>query len=152
MREIKFCVLCGTRIKESNGVCPSREVFDTGPHPQVPLNDVMEFDTPVRVSPDRVERVADLWAPEVINDPDHDMVIDGLPYREHPEWEALVGYTGQYSYNGPVMHPSEFIGGGLERDILDEPGTYVVVEVRDDDTERDDLIGWAVLRRREVGA
>jgi hypothetical protein len=42
-------------------------------------------------------------------------------------WELLDGYSGQYGYSGPVMHPSEFIGGGMARDILATPGTYVAV-------------------------
>lgn len=56
------------------------------------------------------------------------------------------GYSAQYRYTGPIMHPSEFIGGGLERDIREQPGYYVAVpvETMDDDEAP---AGWAVLYR-----
>lgn len=81
-----------------------------------------------------------------------DMLIDGIPHKECLLWDALVGYTGQQGYRGPVMHQSEYIGGGLERDILATPGTYVVcaVEVEPSEDEPDPFpAGWTVLRRRE---
>lgn len=64
-------------------------------------------------------------------------------------WSAWsTGRSGQYLYQGAVMHPSEFIGGGFERDMLAEPGIYVAVEVRDADGQfpEGDPIGWVVLR------
>lgn len=36
-------------------------------------------------------------------------------------WDLLTGFTGQYSYNGPVMHDSETLSGGLWGHILDTP-------------------------------
>ena len=64
-------------------------------------------------------------------------------------WAGLLtGYTGQCGYNGPVMHPSEYVGGGLERDILADPGWYVVTAVVDDaDWE---AYGWAVAYLPEL--
>jgi hypothetical protein len=47
-------------------------------------------------------------------------------------WELMTGYTGQYGYNGPCMHASEFIGGRMARDILETPGLYVVLIVESD--------------------
>jgi hypothetical protein len=47
-------------------------------------------------------------------------------------WELLSGFSGQYGYSGPCMHPSEFIGGGLERHIRETPGHYVAVVVESD--------------------
>lgn len=44
-------------------------------------------------------------------------------------WTLLTGFTGQHGYRGPVMHASEFIGGGLEQHILQTPGYYVVLVV-----------------------
>jgi hypothetical protein len=44
-------------------------------------------------------------------------------------WTLLSGFTGQYGYNGPVMHASEYVGGGLERHIRETPGYYVVLIV-----------------------
>jgi len=49
----------------------------------------------------------------------------------------MDGYSGQWG-------PSELIGGGLERDILGEPGTYVAVVVQTPDGESDI---WAVARK-----
>jgi hypothetical protein len=81
-----------------------------------PLNDVMEFDHVVTVHADGTvtDGPSNLYAPSL-----YDEELDS------DDWELLTGYTGQYSYNGPIMHNSEFIGGGLERDILAEPGIYV---------------------------
>jgi hypothetical protein len=49
------------------------------------------------------------------------------------------------------MDDAEFIGGGMERDILATPGVYVVVVVTglrpDGQTTDDDLVGWAVARK-----
>lgn len=42
-------------------------------------------------------------------------------------WEYVNGYSGQYGYRGPIMHSSEYIGGGMERDMLSTPGIYAVV-------------------------
>lgn len=69
-------------------------------------------------------------------------------------WQALSGFTGQHGYNGSAMHPSEYIGGRMERYIRENAGYYVAVVVdgqyandgHDDDTE-DMSIGWALLYR-----
>lgn len=52
-------------------------------------------------------------------------------------WELLRGYTGQYGYSGPVMHQSEYIGGGMAEHILETPGDYVALVV-----ESEDLHQW----------
>ena len=66
-------------------------------------------------------------------------------------WDGLLqGFTGQYGYNGPVMHASEFIGGGIERYILENPGWYcaVVVNAPDDDgTYSSEVAGWSIAYR-----
>lgn len=95
------------------------------------LNETMSFDHVVRVLEDGT-------------------VVDGRgPYMEvsmykgddgqwHDEfslpegWALMTGYSGQQSYSGPVMHSSEFIGGGMERDILGTPGLYVAMTVECD--------------------
>jgi hypothetical protein len=61
----------------------------------------------------------------------------------------LDGFSGQYGYSGPIMHPSEFIGGGMERHIRETPGLYVAVVVTDLDVDDgdDDAVGWAVAYR-----
>lgn len=75
--------------------------------------------------------------------------VDDEIHDLYQGWELLRGFTGQYGYNGPVMHPSEFIGGRLEDHIRDNAGYYVAVAVEgmpeDYDGVRDDeIIGWAV--------
>lgn len=102
----------------------------------VELNDVMQFDHVVQVHDDSM--ISDdlaAYAPEL-----HDgRVSEG--------WSLLNGYSGQYSYAGPVMHASEFIGGVMARDILSEPGIYVaVVNYASDGGEPD---GWAVAKRND---
>lgn len=64
-------------------------------------------------------------------------------------WDVLTGWTGQYSYNGPLMHSSEYVGGGLARHILANPGTYAaaVVECVNPDGSRDETpAGWIVVQ------
>lgn len=114
------------------------------------LNSRVDFDCPFQVTATgEVVDNSDAFAPDALHDAWHDMLIDGAPYRKNGTWEALVGYTGQHGYIGPVMHPSEFIGGRLEADILQTPGVYVVVSVETDDP--DNPVGWAVLRHRNLG-
>lgn len=111
----------------------------------------VEFDSPFLVGRSgtlHTESIADTFAPSVYHDDDTDIVIDS------DKWEAFsVGYTGQYSYNGAVMHASETLSGRLADDILTTPGVYVVVAVEvlpeGDDTEPEPA-GWAVLNLKEV--
>lgn len=69
----------------------------------------------------------------------------------YPGWEALSGFTGAYGYNGPTMHPSEYIGGRMERYIRENAGYYVAVVVdgmygNDGHDDDEDLsIGWALF-------
>lgn len=117
------------------------------------LQRLMDFDHPVTVRANGTvtDAVEGVYAPEVYH-------VEG---ERHPhdvevqsdEWETFsVGYTGQQSYNGAVMHASEYIDGQLANDILDEPGTYVVVAVEvmpDDDDPEPMPAGWTILRRKE---
>lgn len=120
------------------------------------MNTYVDFDSPFLVGEDGIVVLSTgIRTPEYCeHDDDHDMLIDGIPYRDHPEWEALTGYSGQHAYNGPVLHESEYLGGGLARDILAEPGDYVVTivygdeESEDEDDPNMEPIGWAVLRRK----
>jgi hypothetical protein len=94
------------------------ELTSGNPRGYAALSDLMEFDSPVTVHEDGTVTTGprDLYAPTLYDDA---LDSDG--------WELLDGYSGQYGYGGPIMHPSEFIGGGMARDILSEPGTYVAV-------------------------
>lgn len=105
----------------------------------------VEFDTVFDVQPGgTVVENRGLYAPTVWHDEHTDVYIDGSG------WEPLTGYTGQWSYAGACMHPSETFSGGLLRDVLDTPGTYALVVVQvlsTEDDEDPEPAGWAVLRR-----
>jgi hypothetical protein len=114
---------------------------------------VMEFDHPITVHADGTvsDGPAGIYAPEALHDGPADVLLDGEPWRESSEWELLTGYTGQHGYRGAVLHASEYIGGGLARDILATPGVYVAVAVEseptDDDFPRWEGHGYASLHR-----
>lgn len=77
--------------------------------------------------------------------------VRGMPYREAGElpwfadvegrndggvnvgsdrWEVVSdGFSNQCGYTGPVMHDSEYLGCGMEAWVLENPGTYVSVQV-----------------------
>lgn len=102
------------------------------------LNSVMDFDHVIIVhGGDVVTDAEGIYAPFL-----HDGELDS------DEWELLDGYSGQHGYSGPVMHNSEFIGGGMARDILATPGTYVAIIAHwtGEDESEDDVEGWAVAR------
>jgi hypothetical protein len=116
------------------------------------LSGSMDFDCPFRVNIDgTVQHALDYSAPNLWNieepngGPDVEIEHTATGYR----WELLSGYTGQYGYNGPVMHASERLGSGMAEDIMSTPGVYVVcaVECMDDEGNMDDEpAGWAVAR------
>lgn len=106
------------------------------------LNDIMEFDHVIRVGENgEVTDVQGIYAPNLF-----DEELDSA------DWEFFsVGYTRQDGYSGPIMHNSEFIGGRLERDILETPGVYValVSYYSPEDGEEDTYAeGWAIARLR----
>jgi hypothetical protein len=88
------------------------------------LQRIAGFDHPFTVTAagQLADAPAGIYAPEYYSDTDAEELAGA-------GWEALTGYTGQYGYNGPHMHASEYLGGGLARDILATPGVYVVVVV-----------------------
>ena len=95
------------------------------------LNDIMEFDHIIRVNTDGpIDEDLDMSVGDTGSYFDLNVGTDGTDLFEMSEgWELLSGFTGQYGYNGPVMHASEFIGGGLERHIVETPGYYVALVV-----------------------
>lgn len=103
------------------------------------LNDIMEFDHVIIVGSDGSIRDApdrrEFWAPEF--DTETETVSDG--------WELMDGYSGQYRYAGPIMHPSEYIGGVMERDIRATPGVYVALTAEDPNPDNPPH-GWVVAR------
>ena len=138
------------------------------------LNKVMEFDHVVRSKGNGtvIDHVEGVWAPEVF---DENIEEDGTDIRgrrrwkfHNDKWELMTGYTGQYSYNGPVMHPSESIGGRMAKDIKENAGLYVAVVVQTLEPEegcefcaeetaneghpcpcdQHNIVGWAVAKRK----
>lgn len=105
------------------------------------LNDHMQFDHVIEVMEDGsiIDR-NDMYSPDVYDDGNA-----GIGYMGDAGWVALNGYSGQDRYPGPIMHPSEYIGGRLESDILSTPGIYVAVVVEDIDNPEHPS-GWAILR------
>lgn len=109
------------------------------------LNDVMEFDHVVLSDGRGNVRRTGVDAP----------ALDGLHVADmwlDEGWELLDGFSGQHGYGGPVMHESEFIGGGMERHVRANAGLYVSLIVWDDPDpewpeEGDQIVGWAVAFR-----
>ena len=107
----------------------------------------MPFDLSLRDDTGRVtlSRADDVWAPEMVElDPEHGLLVDGYVIDRSP-WRAVSGYSGQYGYAGPIMHASEFIGGGMADDLLstaEDCPTYVVTSVEvfgcDEDCDPDE--------------
>lgn len=94
-----------------------------------------------------------LYAPEVslVAGEGADVTVDGAG----GDWQCLTGMTGQDRYHGAGMHPSEYIGAGIARELHERTATaaedgkrvyFAVVEVRDEDGDfpEGDPIGWAI--------
>ena len=103
----------------------------------------VDFDSVFTVNEDgTVTERNDLYAPDLFED---EIGSSKWSFFSH-------GYTGQYGCNGPIMHNSEYLGGALLEDILNAPGTYVLVVSYYDnedeamrDVEPTISEGWAVL-------
>ncbi len=124
------------------------------------LNSVMEFSHIIRVNEDGTvsDSPLDIYTDEavgmyLVNDETEEWADD---FNIPEGWELMNGYSGQQGYSGPVMHVSEFIGGGMARDILETPGDYVALSVECDcggircDIEVGcdcEPAGWVVLRK-----
>jgi hypothetical protein len=94
----------------------------------------MEFDHVIEVDEAGNVTETDVYAPSLCDDE-----------LDDASWTLIAGYSGQDRYTGPIMHASEFVGGQLERDILAQPGEYVVlVNYLSDGSEPE---GWAVAFR-----
>jgi hypothetical protein len=118
------------------------------------LNALMEMDHVIQVHADgAVTEPRDVRGPDdVYVDTDGDGQIsaaddkDLITRMREQGWELMNGYSGQHGYSGPIMHASEYVGGRLERDILAEPGYYVVASVETlDDSE--EPAGWIIARK-----
>ena len=106
----------------------------------------IDLDCPFTVTTCHVitDRHEGLHAPEVCWSEDGGLEV------QSEEWEAWsTGMSNQWGYTGPIMHPSEYLGGGMAQTLLDEPGTYVITEV-DDLDDPDAPPGWIMLKRKEA--
>ena len=128
------------------------------------LNDLMGIEHVVRVMPDGTAKDTEsgVYAPEVHIELDEDGQVcedeaeTADRVKRFSDWELMAGYTGQYMAKGTdvIMHPSEYVGGQLEADILERPGLYVAVEVTGlwpteeaEEAGSDEPIGWVVARK-----
>lgn len=98
-----------------------------------------------------------VYAPEVYSY--EDGTIEGIN-----GWEPVTGFSGQYGYSGPLMHPSEVMGGSnMEKYVRENPGTYALVQpsngdytpMAEDDEDYNDygddmfVDGWMLLKKSE---
>lgn len=127
------------------------------------LKDIMQMGHLIRVREDGTidDDVWFLHTPESVEveTDENGQILDEhekamIEEQERAGWTFFTnGYSGQYRYAGPIMHSSEFIGGGLETDISETPGYYVTVPVdtmpADEDAETESA-GWAVLYRETL--
>ncbi len=112
------------------------------------LDDILSFDSPpIRVSPDGILTTMDSYAPDSFDMGTDD--ADVIGQARSAGWELVTGYSRQEGYSGPVMHSSEYIGGGMARSILATPGVYAVASV-DDVSDDGYPVGWVLMRK--VGA
>ena len=111
------------------------------------LDQAIDFDCPFEVHEDgTVTKVTDLYAPEVyyLEDTNNNGDVE----VDNDRWYPLYGYSSQHMYRGPIMHPSESVGGRMAQELLDNPGIYVVTTVMcfmDEDDDDYDIAGWIVL-------
>jgi hypothetical protein len=105
------------------------------------LRSLMDFDHVIEVREDGtvIDR-NDVFAPSLYDDE-----------LDSDSWSFFsTGYTGQDSYNGPIMHDSEVISRTMARDILSSPGIYVALVSYyspEEDSEEDSesfIEGWAI--------
>jgi hypothetical protein len=103
----------------------------------------LEFDTVFSIEGGAVVERHDLYAPSVYNDPDNDIYLDDS------RWDCFTGLSGQYGYNGAVMHSSELVGRGIADYLNDYAAendvVFCLVVVNDLDDE--DVVGWAIAYR-----
>jgi hypothetical protein len=112
------------------------------------LNTIMEFDLVIEVRENGTVHTVDSglrenWAPEVSFESESNPESVRKPSVSGDGWTLLSGYSGQFSYSGPIMHPSEYVGGKLADHILETPGLWTIVEVTDLDDE-DHPCGWVI--------
>lgn len=116
------------------------------------LSKVMDFDRVILIDEageihDRTYHIDAPETPEAYWRDGEDVVLVG-----DSRWTLLRGASGQHAYQGACMHESEFIGGGLARNILDTHGYWVSLVVYDEtpeDEDADPIVGWALAYMEE---
>jgi len=109
------------------------------------LNAVMEFHHVIRVNEDlTIDEHVDLFAPDLEQNEVEEGKWEESMYDT--EWSLLSGFSGQDRYTGPMMHESEYIGGGLAAHILATPGYWVAIYPTVTDIDGEELVedSWAV--------
>ena len=119
------------------------------------LNDLMDFDHVIRVHKDgAITEPRDVYAPELLMGVDADgQILNAheagyIADAKRQGWSLERGWTGQYSYSGVVMHPSEYVGKSMEDHIRETPGLWVVIVVQCED---DYDAGWALAYQEVAG-
>ena len=118
--------------------------------------DAIEFDHPFTILNGEVCDVPGVWAPEVSSYELEDGCWSEAELDDSVNWEMVShGWTGQYGYNGPVMHNSEYIGDRIaERlaEMAEDYKAFAVIAVSciplDEDAESD-LDGWVIAGLRK---
>lgn len=131
------------------------------------LNSKVEFDSPFRVVGTLDDgrtvienRLENVYAPEVHLYVDREGSGVGDEEIGSEDWTAVNGYSGQHGYRGPTMHDSEFLGGRMAEDVLEDVGgiyTLVTVECMPNweaseeelDEVRNNSAGWMLLKIRD---
>lgn len=109
------------------------------------LHHLTDFDSPFRIAEGGyIKKATGIYAPDLLNDE-----LSGAQ-----GWEFINGFSGQDRYAGPIMHESEYLGGGMAQYVLDNPGVYVLVAAYyDPEDEAEDsaveIHGWALVRLKE---
>lgn len=120
------------------------------------LNKIMEMDHVILINSDgTVTPHTDKYGPEVTVEVDADGQYIGTR-DDHgrltwnvdvsgDHWELMSGWALDGGGRDVIMHPSQYIGGDLAREIMATPGYWVAVMVQPDNGEEAE--GWAVAWR-----
>lgn len=81
---------------------------------------------------------SNLHAPEAVD-------VDPLATKLDGWQLPLSGLTGQHGYDGPWLHDSERIAGGVAERVLSMPGYWVAIYATYTEDGEDDIIdGWTM--------
>jgi hypothetical protein len=119
------------------------------------LSNLMEFDRVIYVdesgeASNQTYAIDAPEAPEAYWRDGEDVILSG----GSSDWTLLRGASGQHAYQGACMHESEYIGGGLARNILETHGYWVSLVVYDEapeDEDADQIVGWALAYHEPTG-